>query len=110
MHITRVLPAMRRALVVLALLGLALAPVASLSHQLSHEFGARASDKLPDSGKTACELCAAYAGVGHALAPCTGLELPVGIAALSFPATPATTVATRIAAYRQRAPPDASTK
>lgn len=110
MHATRILLAIRRALVVLALLGLALAPVASFSHELSHAFGDPASHKLPDRGKTACELCAAYAGIGHALASCPALELPVGVAPLSFPAIPATTVAARIAAYHPRAPPTASTK
>jgi len=101
---------MRRALLVLAWLGLALAPVASFSHELSHAFGDRASHKLPDRGKTACELCAAYAGVGHALASCPAFEPPVGVAPLSFPVSPATTVAARFAAYQPRAPPTASTK
>jgi hypothetical protein len=110
MDVTRILLAMRRALVALALLGLALAPVASFSHELSHAFGDPASHKLPDRGKTACELCAAYAGIGHALASCPALELPIGVAPRSFPATPETTAAARIAAYHPRAPPTASTK
>ena len=106
-----VLPAIRRALVCLALLGLALSPVASLSHGLAHQFPDRSdAHKLPGGTKSVCEVCVAFAGTGHGAA---SVALPVvspAIAAARVPAKTGLRTAAPIPAYRERAPPTPSAK
>jgi hypothetical protein len=105
-----VLNPIRRALVVLALLGLVLSPVASLSHGLTHLPQHGGEHKLPGGDKGACELCLAFAGVGHAAAPSLSLDLPTPTVAGPSLVLPSLRIAASIKAYRQRAPPSASTK
>jgi len=106
-----VLPAIRRALVCLALLGLALTPVASLSHGLAHQFADRGdAHKLPGGTKAVCEVCAAFAGTGHGAARVSLSVLPPAITAVPVPARIGLRPAAPITAYRERAPPTASSK
>ena len=106
-----VLTAIGRALVCLALLGLALTPVASLSHGLAHQFAERGdAHKLPGGTKAVCEVCVAFAGAGHGAAPVPLSVLTQASAAAPVPAKTCLRPAAPITAYRERAPPTASAK
>jgi hypothetical protein len=106
-RLTRLYP-IRRALAVLALLGLALSPIASLSHGLSHLPRGGGEHKAPGGDTGACELCVAFAGVGHAAATNLSLDLPTSALAGPSVALPRMRVAAIVKAYRQRAPPSTS--
>jgi hypothetical protein len=105
-----VLNPIRRALVILALLGLVLSPVASLAHGLTHLPRHGGEHKLPGGDKGVCELCVAFAGVGHAAAPSLSLDLPTSAVAGPSFVLPPIRIAASVKAYRQRAPPSASAK
>jgi len=107
---TTILSSIRRALAVLALLGLALSPVASLSHGLTHLPRHGGEHKLPGGDKGACELCVAFAGVGHAAAASFSLDFPTPAIAGPSLAPPRMRFAASVNAFRQRAPPRSSAK
>jgi hypothetical protein len=89
-----------------ALLGVLAAPVAETVHQFTHLRAAESTAQGKKGGDgAACETCAAYAAMGHALSPWPWLEATPQASEPVPGFTPHARPAARRLSYRQRAPP-----
>lgn|GEM_PF-2359991 len=102
-----VLAGMRRTLIAwAALAGLLAAPVAETLHEFQHERSASSdTQKKPGSVKPACEICAAFAAMGHALAPRPAFEATRQASQARIAFAPLGQPGGRRHTYRERAPP-----
>jgi len=101
---------MRRTLIAwAALAGLLAAPVAETLHEFQHLRPARDdAQKKQGTVKPACEVCAAYAALGHALSARHAYEATRQASRPATAFTPLAPPAERLHAYQERAPPHPS--
>jgi len=93
-----------------ALAGLLAAPVAETVHEFQHLSQAQSGAKSKQTGgvKPACETCAAYAAMGHALWTPPAFQAQRQSAPARFVLSAPGISAERAHAYQERAPPTSS--
>jgi hypothetical protein len=98
---------LRRALMALAVIGsLLTVPIAATTHALGHLRGDDADPfKQKGEARPACEVCAAYAGLSHALAHEPPAAVPAPPAAPDVRAFAPRPDGARFHLYFERAPP-----
>ncbi len=105
-----VLAGLRRTLLAwIALAGLVTAPAAETLHEFQHARPASSdTQKKPGTVKPACEICAAFAAMGHALSPRPAFEATRQASQPRIAFTPLSRPAGRRHTYQERAPPSSS--
>jgi hypothetical protein len=92
-----------------ALLGLLVAPVAETVHEFTHARPAQGDAQKKHGGvKPACEICAAFAAMGHALWTRPTFEATRQASQPVAAFTPFVRPAGRRHTYQERAPPSSS--
>jgi hypothetical protein len=105
-----VLAGLRRTLIAwAALAGLLAAPVAETLHEFTHARPASSdTQKKPGAVKPACEICAAFAAMGHALSTRPTFEVTRQASQPRIAFTPLSRPTGQRHTYRERAPPHPS--